>query len=790
MVLSELQSLWVSTKSFQPSQDINPFSLRESSNTANEPNHHQLKLFFPKFDGEDPQGWVYKAEQYFEFQGVPANQQVTLASFHLEGLALQWHRWFMKFRGPISWKEFTKAILLRFGPTEFEDPSEALTRLRQTTTVEAYQQNFEKLSHRIDRLPESFLIGCFIAGLRDDSRLDVKIKHPPTLTEAIGGNSTQGLLGPPPSQKSTPNITPTTLRRITPQEARERPEKGLCYYSDEKFVSGHRCAQPQLFMIGDDVETTEGNLEDMATEEPEGTTPEISFHAIAVLIDGGSTHNFIDQAVVTKYGLPVEKSKKFHVMVANKERIECAGLCHALTMKIQGCPVTADYYVLPVAACPIVLGVEWLDTLGPIETDYARLTMTFKQDGIIHTFQGVQQGLEVLSQKECQSSHGSVGLGTGFFLQLVATSATKKISTHPPELDRLLSKFPVVFQNPTTLPPQRSHDHRIQLMANNPPVNVRPYRYPHYQKAEIEKIVRELLQTGLIRPSHSPFSSPVLLVKKASGEWRFCVDYRALNSITSKDKYPIPVIDELLDELHGAQFFSKLDLRSGYHQIRVHEADIPKMAFWTHEGHYEFVVMSFGLTNAPATFQSLMNDIFRPYLWKFILIFFDDILVFSKSWEEHLIHLHTVLSILAANHLFAKESKCVFGVTTVEYLGHIISSAGVSADPVKVQNVREWPTPSTIREVRGFLGLARYYRKFIKHFGGIAAPLTKLLSKEGFHWTQECDVAFQQLKTALTTAPVLALPDFSQPFVIECDASGIGIGAVLSQNGRPFAYFS
>ncbi|KAH7536709.1 hypothetical protein FEM48_Zijuj03G0015100 [Ziziphus jujuba var. spinosa] len=298
-------------------------------------------------------------------QGVPANQQVSLASFHLEGLALQWHRWFMKFHGPVSWKEFTKAILLCFGPIEFEDPSEALIRLRQTTTLEAYQENFEKLSHRIDGLPESFLIGCFIAGLRDDICLDVKIKHSRTLTEAIG------------------------VARLI-----------------EKL-----------------------------------------------LIDGRSTHNFIDQAVVTKYGLPVEKSKKFHVMVANKERIECVGLCHALTMKIQGCLVTTDYYMLPMAAFPIVLDVQWLVTLGSIETDYAPLTMTFKQDGIIHTFQGVQQGLEVLSQKECQSSHGSVGLGTGFFLQLVATSSTKKISTHPQELDRLFSKFPVVFQNPTTLPP-------------------------------------------------------------------------------------------------------------------------------------------------------------------------------------------------------------------------------------------------------------------------------------------------------------------------------------------------
>ena len=566
-VLTELQTLRTTHNQNSNSLEINPFALEGPSHphpsrsliSSSQPPHH-LKLSFPRFDGNDPTGWVYKAEQYFDFKDITPTQQVQLASFHLDGIALQWHRWLNKFRGPLTWSEFVKAVLLRFGPTEYEDPSESLTRLRQTTTVAAYQEAFEKLSHQVDGLPESFLIGCFVAGLRDDVRIDVKIKQPHTLADAIGvarlieernllqkktnpparsspimmttkapTNPTTGILGPPPSQRT--NSSPSPIRRITSQEARERREKGLCYYCDDKFVPGHRCERPQLFMIADSSHTSLEEDKDDSREIPSPEDiPEISFHAIAsaehpqtlrvmgklrnksvtVLIDGGSTHNFIDQVVVTKFGLPVNQSKQFQVMVANREKINCNGQCQALTLNIQGQTVTTDYYILPVIACQLVLGVQWLETLGPIEMDFKRLTMSYKKNGGTCTLQGLKQAdIGVLANKEF---HGLQGVG--YFFQISPTYPSNNSVSYPPDMQHLISTFSHVFKPPTQLPPQRSHDHHIPLRPNAGPVSVRPYRYPYYQKTEIEKMVQELLKSGLIRPSHSPFSSLVLLVKK------------------------------------------------------------------------------------------------------------------------------------------------------------------------------------------------------------------------------------------------------------------------------------
>jgi hypothetical protein len=304
---------------------------------------------------------------------------------------------------------------------------------------------------------------------------------------------------------------------------------------------------------------------------------------------------------------------------------------------------------------------------------------------------------------------------------------------------------------------------------------------------ELNKQLADLLDKGYVRPSVSPFGAPVLFAKKKDGTLRLCIDYRSLNKATIKNKYPLPRIDDLLDQLHGATYFSKIDLQAGYHQIRVKQGDISKTAFRTKYGHFEWTVMPFGLTNAPATFQTLMNSVLRPYLDKFVIVYLDDVLIYSRTLQEHLQHLRMVLTLLRKHKLYAKLSKCDFCQPQLPFLGHIITSNGIMMDPAKLDAVRQWPTPVTVTQLQSFLGLANYYRRFVKGFSLIAAPLTALCSPKlkDLPWAEEHQRAFQDLKQALVTAPVIHPPDLQQPFTVTTDASGFAVGAVLSQGEHP-----
>ena len=367
----------------------------------------------------------------------------------------------------------------------------------------------------------------------------------------------------------------------------------------------------------------------------------------------------------------------------------------------------------------------------------------------------------------------------------------------PDDLRALLQTYRDVFPValPAGLPPERSVDHAIELEAGATPPSRPTYRMSFVEIEELDKQLKEYLGNGKIQPSQSPYGAPILFVTKKEGTLRMCTDYRALNKITKKNAYPLPRIDDLFDRLHGANFFAKIDLRQGYHQIRIKKKDVEKTAFRCRYGHYEYLVLPFGLTNAPATFQGLMHAVLMPFLDDFVLVYLDDIMIYSRTWEEHLQQISAVLDRLREHKLYAKLSKCEFGRLKAEFLGHIVSDMGIGVDPKKVEAVQAWPPLENTHDLRAFLGLANYYRRFVENCSKITLPLTRMLKKGAIiTMGEEETAAFLAVKAALTTAPVLAVADPQLGYRIVTDTSDFAIGAILLQDQRngfqPIAYES
>ncbi|CAM8990762.1 unnamed protein product [Rhodiola kirilowii] len=559
-----------------------------------------LRIDVPVFNGDSVEGWLFQMDRYFTHHRVPADQRMTIATFYMAGEALRWYQWLYATHQVSDWFHFSQDVLARFGPSQYCNAEVMINKLHQTSTVAAYIREFESLSTRTPGLSPENLLNRFLAGLKEEIHREIVLLCPQTLAKAMGmarvaeqkvnesrwypGRSPGGRLSLPMAGQGT-SVVPQSPRpvsilpslpakRLTPAEMAARRERGLCFNCDEKFAPGHRCKPKFQCLIVEEAmeeEEVEGAAEEPSQlEEPSEVMPSISYHAmqghnvpltlrlegelsgrkIVVLIDGGSTHNFVQTRVAKNAGLVVEAAKHLSVTVGNGEELRCEGLSRGVSLTLGGHAFEVDFHLLPIYGADAVLGAQWLAQVGPVTFDYKNLWLSLEQDGNLIKLHGLgpKAQLACMSLGQLRRVQQVDGVMSMYQLEVRAHAPDEEklaelLPTVPDglpfeqqrELSGLLREFARIFATPKGLPPQRAHDHRVPLLPGSTPVNVRPYRYPWCQKIEIERLVAEMLQEGLIKPSTSPFSSPVLLVKKKDGSWRFCVDYRALNAITIRD---------------------------------------------------------------------------------------------------------------------------------------------------------------------------------------------------------------------------------------------------------------
>jgi hypothetical protein len=414
----------------------------------------------------------------------------------------------------------------------------------------------------------------------------------------------------------------------------------------------------------------------------------INHQPVIILFDSGATHSFISTKCGAKLGLDLYPTNGAYIIATPGGKISSNQVCRSVPIQMGKNLMRTDLLLLDLKGMDVLLGMNWM-TQHHVSLDISSRTVEIDSPESEST-------ILYLPQRECINSYTYAATGI-------------KLKDIP-----IVYEYPDVFpDNLPGMPPDRDIEFIIELQPGTAPISKRPYRMPPNELAELKFQLQDLLDKGFIRPSASPWGCPALFVKKKDNSLRLCVDYRPLNAVTIKNKYPLPRIDILFDQLAGAKVFSKIDLRSGYHQIKIRPTDIPKMAFSTRYGLYEYLVMSFGLTNAPAYFMYRMNSVFMQELDKFVVVFIDDILIYSKNPEDHAKHLHVILQRLRDHHLYAKFSKCEFWLDTVKFLGHTISGDGISIDPSKVQEVMDWKPPTSVHQIRSFLGLAGYYHRFI-----------------------------------------------------------------------------
>ncbi|KAI0520448.1 hypothetical protein KFK09_007923 [Dendrobium nobile] len=794
----------------------------------------RIKLDIPFFDGrlhiEDYLDWERAVEAFFDYMEIAPEKQVKYVACRLKGGAGAWWMQLLQSRrregkgNVTSWYRMKRLLRGHFLPTDFEQMLYLQYQhcSQGARTVSEYTEEFYRLSAR-NNLSESEaqLVARYIGGLREAIQDKLEMNSVWTISQAVNyalkaemqlNRHTNGSIHrrysaehsgevskPPATSGIKPTMTSPGGAGILGAEPKpptvvrpKFPTRDNNSYAKPTTLKCYRCFQPghksndcpnrqQLQLLEGEPEgepqdaefVNEQDFEDLQADDGEPvacvlqklliaprqnnnsqrhsifrTRCTISGSVCDVLIDNGCTENIISRSVVQKLHLKTTRNPSPYIG------------------KSYVCEVLCDFDV------------------GAIHDGRANTySFEWKQRKIRLLPRSSQEGERGNPEKSAMYIvSGSILLDSwkesSLMWALVASSAdgTSNSPEVPTAVKDILQQYRDVWpaELPNKLPPLRDLQHQIDFQPGANLPNLPHYKMSPAEHAALQNIVDDLLQKQLIQPSLSPCAVPALLVPKKDGTWRMCVDSRAINKITINYRFPVPRLEDMLDKLTGATVFSKLDLRSGYHQIRIRPGDEWKTAFKTREGLFEWRVMPFGLCNAPATFMRLMNEILKPVLGKHCVVYFDDILVYSKSLADHRLHLSSIFEILRKHQLYINFPKCEFATGEVHFLGFIVSHRGVLMDPQKVLAITEWPTPRTITEVRSFIGLANFYRRFIKGFSIIVAPITNCLKEKSLQWTPEQERSFQTLKAALTSAPVLAIPDFNKPFHIDTDASAVG----------------
>ena len=521
-----------------------------------------------------------------------------------------------------------------------------------------------------------------------------------------------------------------------------------------------------------------------------------------VLFDTGAAVNIVSGKFVLDHKLTTESLEHGPLFrTADGRKHRCEKVLKRTAIRIGPYEdVLTNVHVIP-GDCPfdLILGKPWHDTTNP-KIDFPNNILEITHNG---------EYMRINANHHDEKIKRESGLISAVeMLQEITNGSTAHISVlkpYKPEnqtddefyesyVEDIVKEYQKVFETPDK-PVEAGVYHEIELEPGANPVATAMYRLSYEELAELKAQLLDLLKKGFIRPSKSPFGAPILFVKKKNGSMRMCVDYRQLNRVTKKNACPLPRIEDLLDKLSGAKYFTSLDMTGAYHQIKIKPEDIEKTAFRTPYGHFEFIVLPFGLCNAPATFQTFMNTLFREEIDSFVLVYLDDIMIFSKTLEQHIKHVRHVLQKMQSKGLKLNLAKCSFFKTKIEWLGYIISAEGIEVDKKKIQAILDWPVPKNTLQILAYLGFTGWYRKFIEKYSHIAAPMTDLLKKDvPFVWTEKQQAAFEKLKTLLTTTPILALPSPDYPFHMYTDASDFAMGGVLMQDQgqglRPVAFSS